>query len=83
MRTRHHLVAAALATALLSACAGEPTTTTVRTDAPSVSPAARARIDALTDCSALQREFDVADANGNLSAMRLANARMAAVGCYP
>lgn len=40
------------------------------------------RINAMTDCGELQGQFDTAEANGNTEFMRVADARMQAVGCY-
>lgn len=40
------------------------------------------RIEALTDCLALQAEFDTADRNGRTDYMEVADERMREVGCY-
>jgi hypothetical protein len=79
----------ALVTALgLAACGG--------TGEKPGSPAVYAEIDRLTDCSALQEKFDIADANHTIdvdrgsnalaridtSYMKAADARMREIGCY-
>lgn len=40
------------------------------------------RIASLTDCSELQREFDIADSNNQTDYMKAADERMREVGCY-
>jgi hypothetical protein len=40
------------------------------------------RINSLTDCNELQRQFDIADSNNQVDYMIAADARMQSVGCY-
>lgn len=75
--TRALIIAAVLA---LAACGSDPAPAPVHDD-PASSPALE-RIRQLDDCVLLQAEFDTADANGNVTFMRAADARMAALGCY-
>ena len=70
---------AAVALVALAAC-GDDAAQPVHTD-PASNPALE-RIRQLDDCGQLQVEFDTADANGNVTFMRAADARMQSLGCY-
>ena len=65
---------------LLTACGSSPPPSNPAPD--DASRIVLSRINSLTDCNALQREFDIADSNNRVDYMKAADARMSAVGCY-
>lgn len=72
------LALALLGAALLAGCGN-----TAPAPAPHPgNPAVYERIAASSDCAALQREFDTAEANAQSAYMAAADARMRKVGCY-
>ena len=78
MKTPRLLAIAALAVFTAGCASSAETPTTARP----TNPAVFERINSLTDCAALQAEFDQAEENGMTSYMRAAHDRMGAVGCY-